>query len=181
MPYGIVLLPPPGTAQRIIEFATRLRASSPSLMVISDERLPHLSLAHADCSKNSAEAWWTRAIAIVPEYMPIKLAGLMFAPVGAGDFYIPEGGIYFGLEAIATDVLRGAHEQILSAAEAVNAKPIGNVRDKFRPHITLGVMSTSAVTLVDFPEWMTGEALVGRLAWGQLGSYGTFPDLHTRA
>jgi 2'-5' RNA ligase len=179
MPYGIVLLPDKPLVERFVAFSNDVASPSAIMSLDPRERPPHVTLLHVDADEEVATRWWNKVKTEVETSIPVSLSGLMFAPIAPGNYYVPEGGVYFGLEATNTAVLRGAHHRILQAASELAARPIGVIGDGFAPHITLGILKAFPKH-VDLSSEVLGTSFEGHLAFGRLGNYGTFPEILER-
>jgi hypothetical protein len=177
MPYGIVLLPPPDVARRLIGYSAAIGGLADARMTLGDAAPPHVTVLHAACDLPAARDWWERVRDHLGDAGPVTTGGLAFAPVPAGDFYLPEGGVYFGLEIVRHKALAVAHEAALRAARDVGAEPLGRVGEGFRPHITLGVGRRFPVGEVELPADLVTTSFPVTPALGELGPYGTFPRL----
>ncbi|WIM93629.1 hypothetical protein ACTOB_005614 [Actinoplanes oblitus] len=177
MPYGIVLLPDPETADRLAEYAAHVGASGEPLMTIGPAAPPHLTLLHADCGAEAAQRWWTCVAGALPPVIWVRLNRLAFSPISPGDFHVPEGGVYAGLEAFRGRELDAAHDTVVRCAGAVDGRPLTGIGDAFSPHITLGVLRRFPAHRVELPADLVTGRFPLRPALGALGRYGTFPDI----
>ena len=177
--YGIVLLFDDALAAAVVAYAGTLGAGPDRRMVLGPDAPPHVTLAHATCDRDVALAWWRRCAAVLPASVPVRFHGVSLAPVPVGDHYVPEGGVYAGLEALPDPALHRLHRAVTGHARELGAALLGAVDDDFRPHVTLGVL-TGGPVLVTPP----GPALLRpagglRPVLGRLGPYGTFPEILT--
>ena len=172
MIYGIVLLPNARTIERILEFARRVTIASPPISCVSVDAIPHLSLVHAESTVDNAQRWWREVARSITVSFPATLTGLMFSPLPVGDYYVPEGGVYFGLEVLRSVALYNAHLEVLGLASRAGVVPMGAAADKFRPHITLGVLRNFPYTRLTLPPDMTAATIQCTLAFGQIRQYG---------
>ena len=98
-----------------------------------------------------------------------------YVPVPKGDYYVPTGGTYFGVEIVRRPDLDALHRRYLDFAAARGMTPLGAVGADYRPHITLGVTEVQpALPPLDMVP--LGE-LDLTLAHGPIGPYGSFPTL----
>lgn len=177
MPYGIVLLPEPETAGRLVEYAAHVGAGSEPLMTLNPAAPPHLTLLHMDCTVEAAHRWWKSAAEVLPPVIWVRLGRLAFSPIPPGDFHVPEGGIYAGLEAFRDRELDAAHAAVARFAGTVGGRPLTGIGDAFSPHITLGILRRFPAHAVELPASLVTGRFPLRPALGTLGPYGTFPDL----
>lgn len=173
MPYGIVYLPQASFHEDLMEYSMRLGDRNSMIMHLGEQALPHLTLIHAEGSYDAMENCWRRVSTGVLDMIIIKLTGLMVSPIAEGDLYVPQGGIYIGIEAIRRPNLNIAHHAALSAAQAAGASPIGATAEDFRPHITLGVLRKLPLTIAALPPNLLTNSLEFYLAFGFIGMYGT--------
>lgn len=172
MPYGVVLLPDRETHNRFAALAATIGGTAAAHRL--GVRAPaHVSVAHfaGDEAQASQVA---RRVGENARSLRMKIIGLLYAMVPRGDYYFPEGGVYFGLEVVRRPGLDALHQEVLGWIREAGATPLGQVGDDFRPHVTLG----AAVGPV-LPAWTdipSGE-FEAALAFGELGRYGTFPGL----
>ena len=178
MPYGIVLLPSGADSVRLVGYAAAF--GSGAVMALGPQAPPHITLAHVDCAREAADAWWAASSALLDAAYDVTLCGLMLAPVPVGNLYVPEGGIYAGLEAVRRSALEAAHRLVLGTAVAAGAPTIGAVGGDYRPHVTLGVLGGVPVTVPSLPEDLLTATLPTRLAYGRIGPYGTVPEIIER-
>lgn len=177
MTFGVILLPDPDTSERLIAYSRDIAAASAPLMALGPDAPPHVTLCHAHCSHDTADAWWSAVKGAVTQDLTLDRCGLIFQPIPAGDFYVPSGGVSAGVEITRRDDLNRAHLATLDAARRLKAEPIGAVGEDFRPHITLGIMAAFPTGPVPFASGLVMGAVSGRLALGELGPCGTFPRI----
>ncbi len=171
MPHGVVLLPDRDTHARLAALAARIAGPDP-INKLGPHAPAHVSVAHFDGGDPTRIA--TRTAAHPVRTLTVRIIGLLYTQVPPGDYYVPEGGVYFGLEVVRRPDLNALHHEALAWIADTGAKPLGAVGTDFRPHITLGMTRTPV-----FPDPSaipTGD-LDLRLAFGELGPYGTFPNL----
>ncbi|MFI5930724.1 hypothetical protein [Actinoplanes sp. NPDC051494] len=172
MPYGIVLLPDPGTSAALVALAATIGADAGPLMLVGDQAPPHVSVLHVDGGSEEDLRYWARSHA---RDFTVKIIGLLFAAVPPGDYYVPEGGYYAGLEVVRRPGLDEFHRETLDWAESAGATPLGAVGTDYRPHVTLG-MTARPPRLPDLDTLPSGEFTLSP-AIAPLGPYGTFPTL----
>lgn len=170
MPHGVVLLPDRATHDQLAALATAVAGPAP-LSKLGDRAPAHVSVAHFEGPADSVRI---KAVAHPRRTMTVRAIGLLYAVVPEGDYYVPEGGVYFGIELVRRPALDALHREVLGWIAAAGGTPLGNVGPDFRPHITLGM--TSRATLPELAEVPLGDLQV-TLAFGELGPYGTFPGL----
>ncbi|AGL21485.1 hypothetical protein [Actinoplanes sp. N902-109] len=168
MPHGLVLLPDHPTHDRLTVLATTIAGPAP-INTLGPHAPAHVSILHF--TGGDPDRIRTRAATRTIKVKPI---GLLYAHLAPGDYYVPQGGVYFGLELVRRPALDDLHQAALEWVKEAGAEPLGAVGDDYRPHITLGV--TNQPALPDLAEVPTGEIEV-TLAFGELGPYGTFPGL----
>ena len=99
MPYGVVLLPDRRVHQRLAAVAAAIGGAE-SISLLGSEAPAHVSAAHFDGDAGQAaqaRTWMARR----PQWtMPVTIICLLYAVVAAGDYYVPQGGVYFGLEVV---------------------------------------------------------------------------------
>ncbi|WP_306210729.1 hypothetical protein [Actinoplanes sp. RD1] len=170
MPYGVVLLPSRATHARLAALAATVAGPS-RISALGDRAPAHVSVAHFD---GPADAVRERTAAHPHRSLTVKVIGLLYTVVPEGDYYVPEGGVYFGVEMVRRPDLNALHTEVLGWIAEAGATPLGAVGPDFRPHITLGM--TRSPQLPPLTEFPLGEIPV-TLAFGELGPYGTFPGL----
>jgi hypothetical protein len=174
MPYGVVLLPDRRIHQRLAALAAAIGGSE-SISLLGAEAPAHVSVVHFDGGAGQAAQVRTWMARRPQQTMPVSIIGLLYAAVAAGDYYVPQGGLYFGLEVIRRPDLDVLHQDALSSVQQAGATPLGAVGADFRPHLTLGV-TRAQPALPDLGDVPVGQ-LELTLAFGDLGPYGTFPSL----
>lgn len=178
MAYGVVLVPEPTVTGRLLEFTREIISIAPAISSVSEGAIPHLTLLHVDCAHEAALRWWHDAAAHIDPRFSVTLTGLMFSPIPEGNYYVPEGGVYAGLEAIRSARLDNAHRTLSRLASELNCTPIGAVGDHFRPHISLCALAAFPCGRFSLPPDVTTTTFECRVAFGELREYGTFrPDL----
>src|SRR5262245_29864927 len=95
----------------------------------------HITLVHGQCTGEAA-MWWWRATNADLVTVSAQLVGVMLAPVPAGNYYIPEGGIYVGIEVFPARPLTDLHRSVLRGAASHGVTAVGQVGDNYRPHLT---------------------------------------------
>ncbi|MCY1136433.1 hypothetical protein OWR29_00370 [Actinoplanes sp. Pm04-4] len=171
MAYGVVLRPDPAVSRQLIALSHEIGAPHDPLMLLGDQAPPHVSVLHVDIAADEAEDIRAATAPHRGHIFTAKIIGLLYAVVPPGDYYVPTGGHYYGLEIIRTPELDALHQQFLRLGHP----PLGLVNEDYRPHITLGVTARppSAPPFASVP---TG-ALRLTMAGGPVGPFGTFPDL----
>lgn len=175
MAYGIILLPTdvsPLTRQS----AAIARLADP-IMQLGADAPPHVSIVHADVSAETAMTLWANLTAHHRLEFALQFAGLMFAPIAPGDPYVPEGGVYYGLECMRSAELLELHEHARSWLDAAQAPTLSPSGTRFRPHVTLGVLRAAPNGAIPLPDQLFGTDMQFRPALGRLGPYGTFPEV----
>jgi hypothetical protein len=175
---GLVLLPEQRlVVDRLARYAGAVCTSGKPLMMIGEDAPPHLTLIHITTSLAAAKVIFDRAAARLGFRLPVRLSGLMFAPIPTGDYHVPEGGIYVGLEALRTPALDFAHRFVCNEATRFGAKILTPAGDDFRPHITLGILTTYPVRPIPLPPEVVKASFNTSLRLGRLGRNGTVPDI----
>ncbi|MEV4702986.1 hypothetical protein [Actinoplanes sp. NPDC049316] len=174
MPYGVVLLPGRRTHDRLARLAAEIAGPTPQNM-LGDHAPAHVSVAHFDAGEAGAAAVRARTQGHPAPATRVKIIGLLYAVLPAGDYYVPRGGVYFGLEVVRRPGLDALHTEVLGWIREAGGSPLGAAGADFRPHVTLGV-SSGRPRLPELGEVPVGE-LDLTLAFGELGPYGTFPGL----
>lgn len=170
MPYGIVLLPDRATHARLADLAGAAGGPDP-INKLGEHAPAHISVVHFDGPPEAIEA---RAAAHPIRTLRVTVIGLLYTVVPPGDYYVPQGGVYYGIEIVREPGLNALHAEALSWVLDSGATPLGAVGAGYRPHITLGM--TAGPVLPDLATVPRGE-LTAELAFGELGPYGTFPGL----
>ncbi|HEX8347998.1 MAG TPA: hypothetical protein VF657_25170 [Actinoplanes sp.] len=170
MPYGMVLLPDRATHDLLVELAGVIGGPDP-INKLGDHAPAHVSVIHFDGPPEEIEA---RAAAHPVRTLQVRPIGLLYTVVSPGDYYVPQGGVYHGIEIVRRPDLNALHAEALSWVRESGATPLGAVGADYRPHITLGMTATPV--LPDLRALLLGEIYV-RPAFGKLGPYGTFPGL----
>ena len=171
--YGVVLRPGSQMSRSLVELSHTIGAGHQPLMLLGQNAPPHLSVLHVDCAGDQTAGIVAATAPHRGRTFPAKVIGLLYSVIPPGDYYVPSGGYYFGLEMIRSPELDALHQQFL----LLGHPPLGQVDQDYRPHITLGVTAgpPARPPLAEVP---TGVIPL-TMASGPLGPYGTFPDLMT--
>ena len=174
MAYGVVLVPDARTTRALTDLSHAIGHGARPVHQLSDHAPPHVSVLHLDVDDDRGPeiAEFTAAKQVT---LTVKVIGLLYAPVPKGDYYVPDGGIYFGVEIVRRPDLDGLHQAFLDFAATRGMTPLGAVGDDYRPHVTLGVTEVQPA-LPPLDMLPLGE-LHMTLASGPIGPYGTFPTL----
>ena len=178
MPYGVVLLPDRRTHEKLAALAAAIAGTSP-IHRLGDTAPAHVSVAHFEADPTQAAQIAVRVAGHPQQGLSVKIIGLLYAVVARGDYYVPQGGVYFGVEVVRRPELSALHEETLGWVRETGATPLGAVGADYRPHVTLGVTGGQPA-LPGLDEVPVGD-LDLTLAFGQLGPYGTFPTLVPRS
>jgi len=164
-------------AERYVRYSAEIGSIGTPDMILGDAAPPHVTLVHASCDVASALRWWESVRHELPESICVELFGLLFSVIPVGNQYAPQGGLYVGLEALRTDAVAAAHHAVLSAANAAGVTPIGNTGDRYRPHLTLGVLRTAPRVFPAMPADLFDGQVCGVPVLGRLGDHGTITEI----
>ncbi len=140
-------------------------------MLLGDTAPPHVSVLHVDGTEDQIPAIEAAIERHRDRSFEVTVIGLLYAVVPPGDYYVPTGGYYFGLEVIRRPDLDALHQEFLR----LGLPPLGLVGPDYRPHVTLG-MSARQPALPALTDVPTGTLRM-TIAGGLIGPHGTFPDL----
>jgi hypothetical protein len=174
MAYGVVLLPDAGTSRALTDLSHAIGRGARPIHQLGDHAPPHVSVLHVDVPDDRAAEIADYAAAN-PVRLTVKVIGLLYVPVPKGDYYVPTGGISYGVEIVRRPDLDALHRDYLDFAATRGMAPLGAVGADYRPHITLGVTEVQP-TLPPLDLLPLGDLEV-TLASGPLGPFGTFPTL----
>lgn len=177
VPYGIILLPDERTSARQVAYARSIADDAPTIMCVDEVRRPHVTLLHVDCGRDEAAELWRLSAATVPTRLTVVPTCTQVAAFPVGDSYVPQGGVYAGLELLGKADLRAAHHEVLVHAAKLSLTTRTPSGENYRPHVTLGVFETVDRLSVPVPSEELMTPFAGRLAWGEMGPYGTFPTI----
>jgi hypothetical protein len=169
--FGVVLRPDVETSRSLVELSHTIGDGHEALMLLGDKAPPHVSILHVDCAEDQTAGIVAATAAHEGRTFTAKIIGLLYSVIPAGDYYVPTGGYYFGLEMIRSPELDALHQKFLRLGHT----PLGLVNHDYRPHITLGV----TVEPPSQPPFSKIPAGIVRLTMssGPVGPFGTFPDL----
>jgi hypothetical protein len=165
-----VLRPDAETSRTLIDLSHAIGGGAEPINLLGSAAPPHVSVVHWEAPDRIPDV-----MALGGRYrqrtFDVKVTGLLYTVVPPGDYYVPQGGYYFGLEIVRRPDLDALHREFLGAV----AQPLGQVGDDFRPHITLAMTARMPVlpALSDVPAGIIRTTL----AAGLVGPYGTFPQL----
>jgi hypothetical protein len=179
MRFGIILLPSSEVSAHISNLSAYITGGVKTHMRLDPEKRPHLSILHFEGSlENALELWKrTKTDGTGDEMLSIQIIGFMFSPIAVGDLYVPEGGVYCGLEVARSSHLTAKHLAAVKIAKKLKMKTIGSIEDAFRPHVTLAVTAQPPSEKVSLPPQLFSNPLSFRPAFGLLGDYGTFSTI----
>ncbi|XVU30097.1 hypothetical protein ACQPZJ_24300 [Actinoplanes sp. CA-054009] len=171
MAYGVVLRPDAETSRSLIELSHAIGGGHQPLMLLGDQAPPHVSVLHVDCAQEQVAGIVAATATHRGRVVEAKVIGLLYSVIAPGDYYVPTGGYYFGLEVVRSPELDALHQEFLGLGH----RPLGLVGADYRPHVTLGVTAE----LPELPELSAVPTGVLRLRMfsGVVGPFGTFPDL----
>ena len=171
MAYGVVLRPDAETSRSLVELSHAIGDGHEPLMLLGEKAPPHVSVLHVDCAEDQTAGIVAATAPHRGRIVPAKVIGLLYSVIRPGDYYVPRGGYYFGLEMIRSPELDALHQEFLRLGHT----PLGLVNQDYRPHITLGVTAEPP----SLPPFSTVPAGVVQLTMssGPVGPFGTFPDL----
>jgi hypothetical protein len=171
MAYGVVLRPDEQMSRSLIELSQQIGQGGEPLMLLGEQAPPHVSVLHVDCADDQAADIVAATTRHRGRVFPATVIGLLYSVIPAGDYYVPTGGYYFGLEIIRSPELDALHQEFLRLGHP----PLGLVDQDYRPHITLGVTARPPAG-PPFPNIPAGSFLL-TMSSGPIGPFGTFPDL----
>ncbi len=171
MAYGVVLRPDAEVSRSLIELSQVIGDGREPLMLLGEQAPPHVSVLHVDCAGDRTADILAATARHRGRVFAAKVIGLLYSVVPAGDYYVPTGGYYFGLEIIRSPELDALHQEFLRLGHP----PLGLVNQDYRPHITLGV-TAQPPSGPPFPRIPAGVVQL-TMASGPVGPFGTFPDL----
>ncbi|MEU8138763.1 hypothetical protein [Streptodolium elevatio] len=181
MPYGIILLPDDHANAALSAYAERITAGVPTIMRIGEQYLPHITLLHVDAPRGSAAELWGRSVASIAPVTEVRPSGVQFGAMARGDLYLPQGGVYVGLEALRRTALEAAHRRVLEHARDLDLPVLSGAGENFRPHVTLAALETTDQVAAPLPPTDLMAPFAARLAWGEMGPYGTFSRIEATA
>ncbi|MCF2527864.1 2'-5' RNA ligase family protein [Yinghuangia soli] len=181
MYFGIILLPDDRAGAALAAYAQRVSADGPTIMCLGEKYLPHITLLHVDGTPEQAAELWDRCLSSVPATVEIHPTGVQFAAYAPDDIYLPDGGVYVGVEALRRSDLAAAHLRVLGHARDMGLRVLSGADEAFRPHVTLAALTATDRFTAPLPP---AELLVpfdARLAWGEMGPHGTFSVIEASA
>jgi hypothetical protein len=176
MPVGLVLIPEHPIAEHLVSLSQDIAGGSTPIMTLGDNAPGHLSIVHVGCELEEGEPILT-SLSQQRKGFQVTFSGILVGPIPRGDYYVPQGGIYYGLECAYSDDILTLHSTALTLARRMGVKTIGAVGPRFRPHLTLGVLTETPRGDLGFPEPIFDGPLTFQLALASLGQYGTFPEV----
>jgi len=172
--YGVVLRPDAELSPALVELSHAIGDGHEPLMLLGEKAPPHVSVLHVDCAGNQTAGIVAATAPHRGRTFTAKIIGLLYTVIPPGDYYVPTGGYYFGLEMIRSPELDALHQEFLRLGHP----PLGLVNEDYRPHITLGV-TAAPPSQPPFSEVPTGSIPL-TISSGPVGPFGTFPDLAPR-
>jgi hypothetical protein len=150
-------------------------------MCLGAEAPPHVTLVHAAISSREGAQRAARQLASrLGGDLSVDSTGLVFTPIPAGDYYVPEGGLSVAVGIKRRAELQRWHAAAVDSARSVNATPLGMNGDEYLPHLSLCVLERFPGMEIPLPLDLVSTTLPMTLAVGELGPYGTVPVLYER-
>ena len=171
MAYGVVLRPGAEVSRSLIELSHEIGDGREPIVLLGEQAPPHVSVLHVDCAPDQAASIVAAAARHRGRVFRATIIGLLYRAVPPGDYYIPTGGHYFGLEIIRSPELDALHQEF----RRLGHPPLGQVDQDYRPHITLGV-TAEPPSAPPFPTIPAGVVDL-TMSSGPVGPFGTFPNL----
>jgi 2'-5' RNA ligase len=173
--YGFVLEPDRRLGRALTALAAAVGAGSDPVVLLGREALPHLTIVHFHADQEQAAAAASVLRSHRPRDLDVRTLGLTYGVVPAGDFYVPQGGFYFGIEVLRRPDLDRLHQEFLATLSGMGIETQGSVGPEYRPHMTLGVTAKPPLlpTLSKVP---IGEFRMS-LAFGPTLPHGNFREL----
>ncbi|MFC3741702.1 2'-5' RNA ligase family protein [Paractinoplanes deccanensis] len=171
MAYGVVLRPDAETSRSLVDLSHAIGDGHQPLMLLGEKAPPHVSVLHVDCPGDQTAGIAAATAPHRSRTFKATIIGLLYTLIPPGDYYVPAGGHYFGLEIIRSPELDALHQEFLRLGHT----PLGLVGDDYRPHITLGV-TAGPPSLPPLSTVPTGTLRL-TMRSGPIGPFGTFPDL----
>ncbi|GIE76541.1 hypothetical protein Aph02nite_24910 [Actinoplanes philippinensis] len=171
MAYGVVLRPDAETSRSLVELSYAIADGHEPLMALGEKAPPHVSVLHVDCAEEQVAGIVAATEPYRGRVFPARIIGLLYSVVPPGDYYVPTGGYYFGLEVVRNPTLDALHQEFLRLGHP----PLGLVGEDYRPHITLGM--TAAPPSRPPLSLVPGGVVDLTMASGPVGPFGTFPQL----
>jgi hypothetical protein len=171
MAYGVVLRPDAEVSQSLVELSHAIGDGHEPLMLLGEKAPPHVSVLHVDSGEGQTADIVEATARRRGQVFQATIIGLLYSVIPPGDYYVPTGGYYFGLEMIRSPDLNALHQDFLRLGHP----PLGLVNRDYRPHITLGV-TVAPPSQPPFPKIPAG-AIQLTMSSGPVGPFGTFPDL----
>jgi hypothetical protein len=176
MAYGVILLP--HSPAPFLTLSDALAARGAPLMKLHHQQSPpHVSVAHFESAEQSAISLWESLPVDSGTDISLGFAGIMFSRIPVGDQYVPEGGVYVGLECKNSEALRSFHADVAARLTSAQHRILSPSGADYRPHLTLGVLRTPPDGPIPLPGDVLDEQFACRAALGRLGPYGTFPQI----
>src|SRR4051812_29897406 len=110
MPYGVVLLPDRRTHERLTCLAAAI-SDGDTIHLVGHQAHTHVSVVHFEGDADQAAQVAARVARHGDGSMPVKIIGLLYAVLASGDYYVRQGGVYFGIEVIRRPDLTLLHEK----------------------------------------------------------------------
>lgn len=177
MKFGLILLLDQLTSTWCATLSQEVVRGSTALMRLGAASPPHVTVLHFEADDRSAREVWESLRNEFGGFVTLRTAGLMVSVIPVENFYVPEGGVYFGLEVDKAEQLQKLHQIALAHAVSRNWSVLGAVDRAYRPHITLGVLS-AGIASVNVPvKDLASRSFSASLCLGRLGAYGTFPNI----
>lgn len=171
MRLALVYLFDPEIARACVRFAATIAAGRAAVACLGEHALPHLTLLHAD-THEAPERIWQDARDRLPAEATVE-----FLALGAlRQHDSPAGGGMAWLVVPCTPTLRAAEQHALGLPSLQNAEIVTCNGDRFQPHVTLALWDgdTTPAALELPADLVPRRGVVGRLALGAIGPYGTY-------
>ncbi|MGR7000607.1 hypothetical protein ACU686_25415 [Yinghuangia aomiensis] len=153
----------------------------PTIMCIGEEYLPHVTLLHVDATREQAAELWDRSLASLAATVEVHPTGIQLGAYAPDDVYLPDGGVYVGIEALRRTDLAAEHLSALGHARDLGLRVLSGADEAFRPHVTLATLKPTDHVAALLPPAELLVPFTARPAWGEMGPYGTFSVIEATA
>jgi len=169
---SVVLLPNPADSAQLVDCSQLIHERTNSLIRLSDQFLPHISVAQFTAPAEEAAALWEQVRHLSAHVSELESAGLSFVPDAHED------GLWIELGFLRSTAASELQAQIIQSDFARQFKLHNHAGDSWRPHVTVGLVPGHSIPALNLAKLTIFKRSFQNLtlAVGINGEYWTFVE-----